>query len=89
MNDSIAESAVTALAKSWLESRGYLVTPDERFAKLVSPARLTEIFGVGNVRIHELLHHKNCPPFESEHGPTGRLLRLRLNPSLMSYLKRP
>lgn len=86
MSDELREDFITALSAEWLKSRGYKVEPDIRYQEFVTPSTLARRLNIGASSIHEKLHDATCPRFEAEYGPSGRLVKLRLNDHLREYL---
>lgn len=57
--------------------------------EMTTPLELSKRLGVKYTTIWRRLHSRQCPKYYSEHGPTGRLIKLHVTDAVLKYLKRP
>jgi hypothetical protein len=80
MNDDAINAAIDLL-----RAAGYRVSRTEE-GPWTTPALVRAQFGLSSEQLSYRLGHRHAPAFSAERGPSGRLLRLRLNPALREWL---
>lgn len=85
------ESAFVQMAIEFLEMRGYVVTLPEGAEDFIMISEFRRSLGVeiNAVSMHKRLKHKNCPAFEAEFGPDGRMVKIRPTEALRIFCSQP
>lgn len=71
-----------------LAATGDLI-PEDDGSRAFTVAELAVELGRPAHSLSRSLHRNYCPAFRVERGPTGRIVRLWLNPRLRAYLTKP
>lgn len=74
-----------AWARDLLTIAGYSVKLDT--GDWVTPAEIVQRLGVPKSTLGKRLRQQDCPRYTAARGPTGRILRLRLNRELETWLQ--
>lgn len=81
------EDEATRWAIDWLRGRRFVVMLPDESVPMVPPVDLCRKHGLPYARTIDRLNHAACPHFEAERSAGGRLLRVRPNEALLTYLK--
>jgi hypothetical protein len=85
------DRAFTQLAIEWLERRGYTVTRGIVYRTFITCKQFSMMLPIslGKNGMSRRLKHPNCPAFDAELGPTGRIMKVLPNPALIAFCSQP
>ncbi len=79
-----SQSEMLEKVQHWLKLQNYGI---HSLRSWESPNDLCNRTGISSSTLQRRLKSKTCPEAEIERGPSGRLIRLRSNPSLEEFLR--
>ncbi len=83
---NLPEDFVTQLAAEWMVSRGYTVTPDVERQSYIKQHAYAARLGITPQTLCGYLKQEDCPQFDANYGPSGRMVDIRPNPILDQWI---